>query len=222
MFDIDGTLVRTGGAGSRAMTRAFHDVFAVDHAFDGIPMAGRTDRGILHAALARARISTDDRGLSAFRERYYLHLREALPQAGTRNVVLPGVEQLLTTLANRSDTFVALLTGNCETGAQIKLEYFDLWKFFRCGAFGDDVHDRNELFSVAMTRAQACGAQALPPDRVLVVGDTELDVACAAAAGARAIAVATGTSTAADLRRSGADVVFEDLSETGAFLQLLG
>jgi phosphoglycolate phosphatase-like HAD superfamily hydrolase len=117
--------------------------------------------------------------------------------------------------------FVGLLTGNCEEGARIKLQHFALWHLFRCGAFGDDVHDRNELFPVAIAQTLACGVPAVPAQNVIVVGDTEWDVACAVAAGARSVAVATGTSDVAALRRSGADVVVEDLSDTAAFLRLV-
>jgi len=121
----------------------------------------------------------------------------------------------------RRDVFLALLTGNSQQGAKLKLEHFDLWRYFSCGAFGDSVNDRNDLFHVALRRARECGAPEVTPREVIVVGDTELDVRCAAAAGARSVAVATGPSDSAALRRSGADVVFEDLSDTQSFLRLV-
>jgi phosphoglycolate phosphatase len=221
LFDIDGTLVRTGGAGVRAMSRAFNDLCGVAGAFDGIPMAGRTDKGILEDAAARAGVDLTPPFVARFRARYCERLLEALPEPGHVKNILPGVRPLLDALAPRSDVFLALLTGNCEPGAKLKLEYFDLWRYFSCGAFGDDVSHRNDLFEVAMRRARECGAPELPPQAVVVVGDTELDVACAAAAGARSVAVATGPSDSAALRRCGADMVFEDLTDTGAFLRLL-
>jgi phosphoglycolate phosphatase len=236
LFDIDGTLIRTGRAGSRAMNRAFEDLFGVPSAFDGIQMAGRTDKSILEDAATRAGVGLSEPNFRRFRNRYFERLLEALTEAGPRpstnargalsNIdgrkgVLPGVQPLLEALAPRSDVFLALLTGNCEEGARIKLEHFDLWKFFRCGAFGDDVNDRNELFGVAMRRAEACGAPQVAPQNVIVVGDTVLDVACATAAGARSVAVATGPSDSETLRQSGADVVVEDLSDTFGFLRLL-
>jgi phosphoglycolate phosphatase len=221
LFDIDGTLVRTGGAGVRAMSRAFEDVFGVAGAFEGIPMAGRTDRGLLENAAARAGLDASGEFFRSFRARYCERLLEALPEAGHEKSVLPGVRPLLDALARRPDVFPALLTGNCEQGAKLKLEYFDLWRYFSCGAFGDDLNNRNDLFAVAMRRALECGAPEVPPRNVMVVGDTELDVACAAAAGARSVAVATGPADSAALRRCGADAVFEDLSDTDAFLQLI-
>jgi phosphoglycolate phosphatase len=221
LFDIDGTLVRTGGAGVHAMSRAFEDVFGIAGAFEGIPMAGRTDKGILEAAAARAGLDTGGEFFRSFRARYCERLREALPEPGHYKSVLPGVRPLLDALAPRPDVFLALLTGNCEQGAKLKLEYFDLWQYFPCGAFGDDLNHRNDLFAVALQRALECGAPDVPPRSVIVVGDTELDVACAAAAGARSVAVATGPADSAALRQCGANAVFEDLSDTDAFLQLI-
>jgi phosphoglycolate phosphatase-like HAD superfamily hydrolase len=223
LFDIDGTLIRSGRAGSRAMDRAFEDLFGIPKAFDGIQMAGRTDKWILEDAAARSGLSlTAERSLR-FRDRYSECLLEALQHPGPQKGILPGVRSLLDALvALRDDVFLALLTGNCETGARIKLEYFDLWRYFRCGAYGDDVHDRNELFAVAMSRVHACGGPAARPRDVIVVGDTPFDVACAAAAGARSVAVATGPADAETLRRSGADLVFDDLGDISAFLRLVG
>lgn len=224
LFDIDGTLIRTDRAGSRAMDRAFEDLFGIPGAFAGTQMAGRTDKWILENAATRAGVSLAGSTFGRFRTRYLARLRETLSQPGADQGVLPGVQALLEALSSddrRDSVLLALLTGNAEDGARIKLEYYGLWHFFRCGAFGDDVHDRNELFPVAMTRARACGAPEVPAHDVIVVGDTVLDVACAKAAGARSVAVATGTSDSAALLRSGADVVVDDLSDTAAFLRLL-
>jgi phosphoglycolate phosphatase len=221
LFDIDGTLIRTGRAGSRAMDLAFADLFGVRGAFDRIPMAGRTDKGILDEAAAQTGVDLGNGNARRFRERYFVRLAETLRQPAADKGMLPGVRALLDDLTKRRDVFPALLTGNCEQGARIKLEYFDLWKYFRCGAFGDEVRDRNELFAVAIERAASCGAPRLRPGQVLVVGDTVLDIACACAAGARAIAVATGPSDVETLRAAGAEIVFEDLSDTARFLTLL-
>jgi phosphoglycolate phosphatase len=225
LFDIDGTLIRTGRAGSRAMDRAFEDLFGISRAFDGTQMAGRTDKWILEDAAIRAGVSLTAASLQRFRERYLVRLLETLPEPGPQpKGVLPGVQSMLEALTTppfAHDVFLALLTGNSEDGARAKLEHFDLWRYFRCGAFGADVHDRNELFHVALTQVRACGGPVVHPRDVIVVGDTALDVACAIAAGARSVAVATGPSDAETLKASGADVVFEDLSDTAAFLRLL-
>ncbi len=203
------------------MNCAFQDVFGVAGAFDGIPMAGRTDKGILEDGASRAGINLGGGNCQRFRDRYFIRLREALAERSPEKRVLPGVHPLLEAIAARSDVFPALLTGNCEEGARIKLQYFDLWKFFRCGAFGDELVERNDLFAVAMQQAVACGAPSVQGHDVLVVGDTVLDIACAKAAGARSVGVATGPSDVATLRAAGADVAVEDLSDTAAFLRLL-
>jgi phosphoglycolate phosphatase len=223
LFDIDGTLVLTGGAGLRAMTRACEDIVGHADALDGIPVAGRTDWIILHDSLARLGRQLDQDLFHQLRDRYVTYLREEITQPGKGfNGALPGVADLLDALHPRQDVFLGLLTGNFEAGARIKLERFDLWRYFRCGAYGDDAADRNHLVPVAIERAAACGVPPIAPVDVLVVGDTPHDVACAKAAGATAVGVATGGYTADELRACGAAIVFDTLRETGRVLDSLG
>jgi phosphoglycolate phosphatase len=217
--------VLTGGAGGRAMASAFEELFGVADAFRGIPMPGRTDAWILSDAAAAHRIPSDSPGLARFPDVYLRHLHIELDKpapAGMRKGVMPGVRAVLDALSDRDDVFLALLTGNYETAARAKLEWFDLWRYFRCGAFGDDAPDRNGLFARAIDRVSACGGPRVTADAVIVIGDTPLDVACAAAGGARSIAVATGGHSADELRAAGADVVFEDLSDLRTVLTALG
>lgn len=223
LFDIDGTLVLTGGAGARAMTLALRDLLGVENGFEGITLPGRTDQVILRDALERGGHPADAALRQEFYDRYLEHLVRELdqPAPGKFRGVMPGVRALLDRLASRDDVFLALLTGNVSAAAHLKLEAFDLWRYFRCGAFGEDAHERNDLVPVAVERAGACGLPELPADRVVVIGDTPLDVACAKVAGARAIAVATGGIGEDTLRASGADVVFSDLSETEAVLRAI-
>jgi phosphoglycolate phosphatase-like HAD superfamily hydrolase len=221
LFDIDGTLVLTGGAGVRAMGRAFQDVFSIPDAFASIPMPGRTDTGILSDAAAAHGIPTEPAEFERFRSVYFAHLRNELHQPGPRKGVMPGVRSLLDSLTGRGDVYLALLTGNYEESARAKLEYFDLWRYFPCGAFGDDAPERNRLLPRALARILACGGPAVHPSETVVVGDTPLDVACAAAAGARSVAVATGSYDAEALRTAGADVVLEDLADTDHVLRVL-
>jgi phosphoglycolate phosphatase-like HAD superfamily hydrolase len=222
LFDIDGTLALTGGAGGRAMTRAFEEVFAVPNAFQGIPMAGRTDAWILNDAAAAHAILQDSPDLARFRDAYVRHLAIELDKPGVaRKGLMPGVRELLDALAPRDDVYLALLTGNYEAGARVKLEYFDLWRYFPCGAFGDDAPHRNVLVPKAITRVEACGGPSFAAADAVVIGDTPLDVGCAAFAGARSLAVATGSHSVAELRDAGADIVFADLSDTTAVLRAL-
>jgi phosphoglycolate phosphatase len=219
LFDIDGTLVLTGGAGARAMTRAFADLFAIPEAFRDIPMSGRTDSWILADAASAHGVPATD--LPRFRDVYLAHLVAEIAKPGPRKAVMPGVRALLDCLAERDDVYLALLTGNYEEAARVKLEYFDLWRYFRCGAFGDGAPDRNGLLPKAIARIRDCGGPSIRPSEAVLIGDTPLDVACAAACGARCIAVATGGFTGEDLRTAGADDVFEDLSDTTAVLEAI-
>lgn len=222
LFDIDGTLVLTGQAGVRAMNRALAEVFGPTEGLNGIPVAGRTDWAILAEAVRRHEQSLDMRLLNDLRDRYVRHLGEEIQHPGTgRKAVMPGIRGILDVLEHRRDVFVGLLTGNFEAGARVKLGYFDLWRYFRCGAFGDDAADRNALVPFAVRRAQSYGLPPLSSRDVLVVGDTPADVACAHAGDAVAIAVATGSSSVEELRTTGAEHVFEDLSDPTAFLKLL-
>ena len=233
LFDIDGTLVLTGGAGIRAMNRACEELVGHGQALANIPVAGRTDRIILTDVVTQAGHTLDDGLLDRLRERYLEHLRneierpgrtqnfESLGARGGLKAIMPGIRELLDALERRDDVFLGLLTGNFEAGARIKLEHFDLWRYFRCGAFGDDSADRNDLVPVAVRRARECGVPDLSAEHILVVGDTPHDIACARAAGAVPVAVATGGFSADQLRGHGADIVFQDLSRSEEFLKLL-
>lgn len=223
LFDIDGTLVLTGGAGLRAMNRACEELVGHGEALAGIPVAGRTDRVILSDVVQRIDRELDESLLAELRDRYVAHLAEEIhhPGRGVKGV-LPGVRELLDTLAGRNDVMLGLLTGNFEAGARIKLGHFDLWRYFRCGAFADDAADRNALVPFAMARARQCGLPDLGHAHVLVVGDTPHDVACALAAGAVPVGVATGGYSVAQLRDSGADEVFEDLRDADRFVAIMG
>jgi len=222
LFDIDGTLVLTGGAGVRAMTRACDEIVGSSHALHGVAVAGRTDWIILSDALERMGRDLDAQLFAALRDRYVTYLRDEIQAPGHGvKAVMPGIQALLDDLQARDGVYLGLLTGNFEAGARIKLEYFDLWRYFQCGAFGDDAADRNALVPFAVSRARECGVPDLAPHDILVVGDTPHDIACARAVGATPVAVATGMFTTEQLRDSGADIVFRDLSDTAAFTSLL-
>jgi phosphoglycolate phosphatase len=222
LFDIDGTLVLTGGAGLRAMNRACEELVGHSRALEGIPVAGRTDRIILADVMERLGRPLDNDLLASLRDRYVARLEEEIQHAGHGvKAVLPGVQGLLDRLATRDDVVLGLVTGNFEAGARIKLGHFDLWKYFRCGAFADDAADRNHLVPFAVDRARDCGLVEGPANHVVVVGDTPHDVECAKVTGAVAVGVATGPFSAGDLEASGADVVFQDLRDAEAFERLL-
>ena len=221
LFDIDGTLVLTGGAGIRAMNRAGQSVLGVPRILDGVPVAGRTDWSIFRDALDRIGRDLTASCSRGSARRTSPPARGDLARGDGVKAVMPGVHDLLSALGSRGDVSLGLVTGNFHEAARIKLEHFDLWRHFRCGAFGEDAVDRNALVPFALERARGCGVPDVPYEDVLVVGDTPHDVACAAAVGAVPIAVATGTFTVDQLRQAGAPVVLSDLSDTAGFVRLM-
>ena len=204
------------------MARAFEELFGIADAFRRIPMPGRTDAWILADALAAHGVTAHDARVADFPRTYLRHLTSEIREPGPRKGVMPGVRPLLDALRAHPDVHLALLTGNFEAAARVKLEYFELWDYFPCGAFGDDARERNGLLPKAIARVAACGGPRVEPRATVVIGDTPLDIGVAKSGGARSIGVATGGSSADDLRASGADVVFEDLADTKAVLEALG
>lgn len=221
LFDIDGTLISTGGAGGRAMTRAFQDVFGFSNGLGSISMAGRTDAWIVAQMAAEHGLHYDAARFERFRDSYINYLTSEIDKPAAQKGILPGVRQLLDTLVSCDDAYLALLTGNFHRGAQIKLEYFDLWRYFGAGAYGDDSHDRNGLLWKAMANVEAAGGPKMRPSDVVIIGDTPLDVAVAVAGGARSIGVATGSYDVETLLESGADAAFPDLDDVGAVMAAL-
>jgi phosphoglycolate phosphatase-like HAD superfamily hydrolase len=204
------------------MSLAFEEVFAVANAFQGISMAGRTDAWILNDAALAHGIPPDSPQLVRFREIYLRHLAIELEKPGAaRKGLMPGVRELLEALAPRDDVYLALLTGNYQAGARLKLEYFDLWKYFSCGAFGDDAPHRNVLVPKALTTVEACGGPSFAAADTIVIGDTPLDVGCALHVGARSLAVATGSHSVEELRAAGANAVLQDLGDTQQVLRVI-
>jgi len=206
------------------MTAAFEELFGIPNAFGRIAMPGRTDLWLLSHALESHGIAGDDPRVPHFHDAYLRQLALELdrsPPPDKYKGVLPGVRELLEAAAARSDVCLALLTGNYEAGARLKLEHFDLWRFFRCGAFGDSHSDRNELLSTVTALVKTLDGRGVDAARTTVIGDTPHDVAVAKAGGARSIAVATGSHDVEALRATGADYVFENLSDAPAVLRVL-
>ena len=221
LFDIDGTLLLSGRAGYRALTRAFEELFGVSRGFDGIPVAGRTDELILTAALKRAGVSADREARARFHTRYCELFVDEIHFPGPRKGLMPGVAALLDALTTYDAVRCGLVTGNFARPARIKLDHFHLWRFFHFGAFGDDAPVRDQLVSIAVERARRERVTVNAPDDVVVVGDTPLDVQCATAAGARAVAVATGSYDEAALRKTRAHAVLSDFSNTKTVIDTL-
>lgn len=221
LFDIDGTLIWTGGAGSRALTRAFEEWAGIPDGLDGIPIPGRTDTIILTDLLRRHRLGASLSALDSLQHIYFRCLAEELAGLPSGVGPLPGVIELLDSLATEPGVTSALLTGNHTRGAQLKLERYGLWRYFGFGAFGEDAADRNDLVPVAVKRAAAAGVPPVAPRDIVIVGDTPLDVACGRAHGTSTVGVATGGSPEQALADAGADLVLSNLSDTARLLEWL-
>ena len=222
LFDIDGTLLLSGRAGLRAMTRAFDQTFGITNAFAGESFGGRTDSYLVSKALQAAGMPDTSAEHDRFRDSYLPLLAEEILHPGTGHKgLMPGARELLEALVDHDHLHLALLTGNYREAAEIKLQHFELAEFFEWGAFSDDAADRNALVPIALRRAETYDIPVEATERVIVIGDTPHDIECARVAGARSIAVATGGYTLDQLRDAGADEVLLDLSDTAAVLALL-
>lgn len=211
LFDIDGTLVRTGGAGVRAFAQVFATEFGVVDGFDGLKFAGRTDPSIVREFFGQHHIAPSPENFGRFFERYAFWLDHLLRESKT--AVCPGVLEFIQGLqALPQPPLLGLLTGNIRLGAEIKLRHFDLWTVFQTGAFADDHEDRDQIAAVARQRASRLLNQPLKGQQVLVIGDTHLDIRCARAIGAKILAVATGGSTLMELQRHQPDWAVPDLT----------
>ena len=223
LFDIDGTLLLSGRAGLRAMTRAFDTTFGITDAFAGESFGGRTDSFLVSKALQANGLPDTPEQHERLRQHYIPLLAEEIEHPGTGHKgLMPGARELLDALHDHHHLHLALLTGNYRDAAEIKLQHFEIWDFFEWGAFSDDAADRNALVPIARSRAETYDIPGAAIERVIVIGDTPHDIECARVAGAKSIAVATGGFTIDQLREAGADEVLPDLSDTARVLRLLG
>ena len=224
LFDLDGTLTRSAGAGTRALGRALHASPRAAEELRKMRLDGMTDRGIARTVLAaegdhalpieaRAK-AVSEQEIDAVLERYIAALAEECSHGAY--TALPGVPALIDALAARDDVVLGLCTGNLARGAELKLTCANLWGKFRFGGYGSDAEPRADIVRAAWTRARALGAK-----EALVIGDTPRDVLAAHDAGLPACGVATGHWKTHDLQVHGADVVLSDFSDLNASLRLL-
>jgi len=216
LFDIDGTLIRTKGAGVEAFWRTMASEFGVRNPAPEVHFDGRTDTSLVRDLLERAGVSLTEEHFGRFFDRYVFWLDRLLHERATVGSC-PAVRPFLAELQQLAEPpLVGLLTGNIRLGAEIKLRYYDLWDPFTMGAFGDDHEDRNQLAAIAKEQGSRIVGRPLKGEEVLVIGDTPLDVACGQAIGARVLAVATGGATAEELRACDPDWVLPDLEGAAA------
>ncbi len=222
LFDIDGTLITSGGAGARALEQAFVELTGIHGALKGVPLDGATDLAIVREALALGGRDPTAELMEGLVSRY----TELLPGELARTQgyrLLEGVEALLDRLAEGLRTF-GLCTGNVRDGARAKLSRGGVWEHFARGfegGFGSDAEVRADIVRAALRRAEAHRGRKLQASDALVVGDTPRDIAAAHEVGVPVLAVATGRYSADELRQAGADAVVDSLASTAA-LELLG
>ncbi len=209
LFDIDGTLITAGGAGTRALNRAFQTLFGIEEGFRTISMAGKTDPQIMREGLKMHRLDHLDGNVDKMIEKYLYYLKEEIENPMRH--IMPGIKESLDLFEKRG-MMIGLLTGNLEKGAKIKLKPFGIYDYFNSGAFGSDHEDRDELLPIAIEKYKKQGLEYSPQD-CYVIGDTPRDVQCAKVHGAHCIAVATGPYAMNDLQHTGADIVIKSLED---------
>jgi len=220
LFDIDGTLMRTAGAGREAMNRTFEKVYGIRDAFNNIMMMGRTDPGILYEALENHGLAQKEEEIERFRETYFWILAEEIEIPRSGKHLCPGVVELLDTLQNEKKVIIGLLTGNWRYSALIKLRYFGIDEYFTIGAFADDSSDREDLVPIVIEKLKNQRHLNLLKHHIFVIGDTPLDIRCAKPHGVRTLGVATGFHSIDDLKKESPDYLFEDLSEIGQLIDI--
>jgi phosphoglycolate phosphatase len=216
LFDIDGTLTDSAGAGRRALNQAMQEVTGVEDGFRGVGFAGKTDFLIIREGLEKLGLEARDHMISLVAGRYVANLRAEVAKGGGH--IKAGARELVEGLQRTDGCILGLLTGNLEAGARIKLEPFGLNRYFAVGAYGDDGEDRNVLLPVALQRLREQLGISWNPSDCLVIGDTPKDVECARVHGAFSLAVATGPYPLEVLQETGADLVVADLSGTARLL----
>ena len=209
LFDIDNTLLYTGGAGVAAMNLAFQEMYGVDDGFRKANFSGRTDLYILSEELRHhGIIDGHDAHLDKLLQRYYGHLRHTLGER--EGHLMPGFPKLLEALSQNERVRIGLATGNFSEAAWMKLDHYGLRQYFSDdGAFGEESLDRSEMVRLGVERF----GDGVAPEDILIIGDTPHDVSAALDNGFVAVGVATGSFTVKQLTESGAQVVFQDFAD---------
>ncbi len=212
LFDVDGTLIHTAGAGVKAFALTLAAEFGVADGTELVKFGGRTDFSLVRELFSLRQIEPSPKNFERFFAAYVVCLEELMRQCA--GGPCPGVAEFYGALAARAEPpLPGLLTGNIRRGAQIKLQRFQLWDKFSFGGFADDHEDRNQIAAVARRRGRERLGRPVEDGEVLVVGDTPLDIRCARAIGAKVLAVATGSFSVPQLQAHRPDWAVEDLSK---------
>lgn len=212
LFDVDGTLIRTGGAGVKAFARAFESEFGEPRGTEMVKFGGRTDLSLARELFLLRHIEPSPGNFQRFFQAYLVWLEKLMRECV--GAVCAGVPEFYRALETRDQPpLIGLLTGNIRRGAEIKLERFQLWKQFQFGGFGDDHEERPQIAAIARQRGGQRLGRELRAGEILVIGDTPLDIHCARSIGAKVLAVATGSFSVPQLREHQPDWAVEDLSK---------
>jgi phosphoglycolate phosphatase-like HAD superfamily hydrolase len=215
LFDIDGTLVHTGGAGTKAFAKTFATEFNLHHGAEKMKFAGRTDVSLVREFFKIHHLDERPEHFSQFFARYVFWLDHIVEQSTGGEC--PGVREFIAGLrALPRPPMLGLLTGNIRLGAEIKLRRFGLWDYFALGGFADDHEDRNHIAVAALERGRRVLGKDLQPQEIVVIGDTPFDVRCGKFIGAKTLAVATGGSKLEELKPCAADWTVPDLTHISA------
>ena len=215
LFDIDGTLVHTGGAGTAAFTKTFARQFNLHHGTEKMKFAGRTDVSLVREFFRIHGLAETPGNFEQFFEHYVFWLHHILEQNGGETC--RGIREFIRDLqALPNPPVLGLLTGNIRLGAEIKLRHFGLWEIFQFGGFADDHEDRNHIALAALERGRRVLGKNLQPQEIVVIGDTPFDVRCGKFIGAKTLAVATGGVKFHELKPHAADWTVEDLTQISA------
>jgi len=220
LFDIDGTLVRTAGAGKKSMERSFRKIYGIENGFQDIEMMGRTDPSILWEALNNHGIEWKEKETESFREKYFEILREEIEVERPGKRVCPGIRELLKEIERRPDIAQGILTGNWKTSGMVKLGFFHIDTFFPFGAFADDSDIREELVPFAMERFRQFYQEEIEQEDMFIIGDTPADIHCARPHGAKSIAVSTGFHTYEQLAGENPHYLFQDLGDINEVMKI--
>jgi phosphoglycolate phosphatase len=215
LFDIDGTLIRTGGAGVKAFAKVFETEFNAVDGFERMKFGGRTDTGLVREFFGYHNIPATPQNFTRFFERYVFWLDHILKQSETS--VCVGVWDFIRGLQRLTrPPLIGLLTGNIRLGAEIKLRHAGLWDVFVTGGFADDSEERDKIAAIAKDRGSRLLNEELQGEQVVVIGDTPLDIRCARAIGAKVLAVATGMVPIEELASHKPEWAVKDLTEVKA------
>lgn len=221
LFDIDGTLLLTGGAGKIAFEEAFEEIFEIPNAWGSLDPHGKTDPAIFDEVAKRELGRLLSPGEFELLMDRYEEIFEERIQQSPRFELMPGVTEILEYLSRDPDIFLALATGNFERAGRMKLKRGAIEHYFLAGGFGNDARERDKILLAAIAYSEELARQRFEKQRIFVIGDTEYDISAAKKSGVRSVAVLTNGRTRKHFEKDPPDYILQDLTDIPAFLACL-